>query len=339
MRGRASLKDIRSPSKVVNTAGLFLFASFALLAGNVFAGTSPRIACNEPEYQFDERANTGVVEHVFLVENRGDAPLQIGSVRACCGTGASIATNEIAPHTNTALVVSVSIGGIRGPVQKTFYIGSNDPSQPYLQLRVIGTATADAYLEPGSVNFGDVRLGEKTERTVKLQVSQNLALSITNITVDTNQFAATWNKTDDGYCVTVRTVPPLKAGVNQGNMRILTDSREYGRFDVHLSATLASDIIVVPQEIVLIESVGKVEAVTRYVAIRSKSNSPFKIVKVEPPEPGIEVKVDSLPSSGYRIEMKNILPFPELDGKRFVVRTDSADCWEIAIPVRVSHSQ
>jgi len=34
--------------------------------------------------------------------------------------------------------------------------------------------------------------------------------------------------------------------------------------------------------------------------------------------------------------MKNILPFPELDGKKFVIRTDHEDGREIPIPIRMT---
>ena len=320
----------------MKTACILGFACSLLLAENALAGTGPRIFCDEPEYQFGEKPNTGVVEHVFIVENKGDAPLHVGSVRACCGTGASIATNQIGPQTNTTVAVSLSIGGMRGPVSKVFYIGSDDPAQPYCQLRVTGTATADAYLDPGSVNFGDLRSGEKAEQVVKLAVSTNIALSVTNVTIDVPKFAATFSKTKDGYGITVHTVPPFKPGVTQGNMRILTDNKAFPQFDMHLVATLGCDILVVPPDITLVTATGKAAPVTRYLAIRSKRGAPFKILSVEAPDPGIEVKVDALSSGGYRIEMKNILPFSELDGKRFIIKTDHADGREVSVPVRMT---
>lgn len=312
-----------------------VIACSALLTLDAIAGTGPRIHCKEPAYQFGDMSNTGVVEHVFLIENKGDAPLHV-NVRACCGATASLSANQIEPGTNATLAVTVSIGGVRGQVNKTFYVGSDDPAQPYYQLRVTGTARAASYVDPGYINFGDMRLGEESEKVLRLVASTNLALSITNIAIDAAQFTATYTRTNDGYCITVRTAPLLKPGVTQGNMRILTDNKAYPQFDVHLSATLGCDILVVPQEITLVVATGKVESVTRYLAIRSKRGIPFKILSVEPPEPGIEVKVDALSAGGYRVEMRNILPFPELAGKRFVIRTDHDEGREIPVPIRAA---
>lgn len=43
----------------------------------------------------------------------------------------------------------------------------------------------------------------------------------------------------------VRSIPPFKPGVTQGNMRILTDNPTYPQFDMHLSATHGCDVMVV----------------------------------------------------------------------------------------------
>jgi len=75
------------------------------------------------------------------------------------------------------------------------------------------------------------------------------------------------------------------------------------------------------------------------VAIRSKANRPFKILKVEPPEAGIEVKLRDLAAGGYTCEISNILPFKDLDGKKVVISTDHEDGRQIAIPIRIVPEQ
>ena len=325
----------RMSKKRMKTSCLSVLACSVLLAANAYAGIGPRISCKEPEYMFGDRPPTGAVEHVFVIENTGDAPLQIGDIRACCGGGASIDAKVIAPGSNANLKATLSMGGRRGAQKKSFYVASNDPNQPYLQLRMTGNGVADAYFDPENVYFVDVRQTTNATRTVRLVCSSNVVLSVTNIVIDSPVFKATPEKTAEGYSIRVAVSLPLKPGVTQGIMQILTDHEKYRQFNVHLFATLTSDIMVVPQELTLVGATGKTESVTRYISIRSKSNAPFKILSVEPPEPSVEVKVHGLPSGGYRIEMRNILPFPDLDGKRFVIRTDHNDGREIQVPVRV----
>lgn len=322
----------------MKTRHLLGIACPALLALDAIAGVGARISCKEPEYRFGDRTATGTVQHVFVIENTGDVPLQIASVRACCGTAASIDPQVIAPGSNGSLKVTLFMVGRRGELKKTFYVFSNDPSQPYYQIRMTGKGVADVYVEPGNVDFGDVRQTNNATRTVRLVCLSNVVLSITNIAVDSPAFIARPEKTADGYSIQVAVSSSIKPGVTQGNMRILTDHEKCRQFDVHLSATLGCDILVVPQEITLVGATGKVEPVTRHVAVRSKRGAPFKILGVDPPEPGIEVKVDGLSSASYRVEMRNILPFPELDGKRFVIRTDHEDGREIPVHIHMTPS-
>ena len=74
---------------------------------------------------------------------------------------------------------------------------------------------------------------------------------------------------------------------------------------------------------------------TRYVAVRSRKKKSFKILKVEVPDDAIKVKIDPLGTSGYRCELSNIMPFPDLDGKNVIIRTDLESAKEIVVPIKV----
>jgi hypothetical protein len=41
-------------------------------------------------------------------------------------------------------------------------------------------------------------------------------------------------------------------------------------------------------------------------------------------------------SGGHRVQLTGILPSPDLDGNRFLIRTDRADAREIPVPIRVT---
>ena len=315
---------------------LILLSPFLLPTVSVHARTGPRIACKEPEYIFGEAHNTGSIDHAFVISNEGDMPLNIGKIRSCCGATAGIAQEVIAPGSNTTFRVSLSLRGRTGPQKKSFYIASNDPNHPYFQVQMTGTATTEVSVDLVSVDFGKIGLTDEMEKSVKIKHAPAIVMAVTNVVVDQPKFAVTFENLASGCLVKVRTISPNKPGVTQGNMRILTDNAKYPLFDVHLIASVSSDILVVPQEIALVETAGNMEPVTRYLAIRSRANKPFRILKIEPPDSGIEVKIEGLPTNGYRCELKNILPFSELDGKMFIVRTDHEDGREIAIPIRFS---
>jgi len=315
--------------------GLGLFLLSLLCATNLRA-TGPRISCSEPEYNFGDVPNTGSITNVFLIRNIGDQPLQIGEVRGCCGASGVVADKLLAPGSGTTCRVSFNLIGRKGLQRKAFYIASNDRTQPYYQVTMVGTAASEVLVEPDNVDFGQIRMTDEVEREVRLTCSTSLVMSVTNIVMQSGAFVAKYENTTNGIVVKVRTIPPLKSGVTQGNMRILTDNPKHRQVNVHVMATVSSDIVVVPREILLIEPEGDVTPVTRYLAIRSRTGKSFRVLGVEAPDPDIGIQISELSPNSYRCEFKNILPFPELDGKMFIVKTDHEDGHEIAIPVHVS---
>jgi len=127
-----------------------------------WAGTTlsaPKIACDSPVYDFGNADINTTIEHMFTLWNRGDTPLEIGNLRACCGGSMSVAAMTIDPGSNTQVKVTLSLNNRNGQQKKSFYIASNDPVQPYYPLRFVGNACAAATLNPQSVNFGNVEGG------------------------------------------------------------------------------------------------------------------------------------------------------------------------------------
>ncbi len=116
--------------------------------GMVLSGSAPVIACDEPVWNFGERPADATVVHVFEIWNRGDAPLEISRVRACCGTSAMLADQVVAPGTSTTVRVTSSLRGRRGRQLRTVYVHSNDPRQPLFQLRVTGSVAVPDHRPP-----------------------------------------------------------------------------------------------------------------------------------------------------------------------------------------------
>ena len=314
-----------------------VLASVLLLCVSTALAGEPKLVCDEPVFSFGNVEGSNSVEHSFVLWNRGDAPIIIGKLRGCCGATVAVSAPTIAPGSNTILKIVLSLAGANGEVRKSVYVASNDPKQPYLQVRLEGMARPPVLVEPGYLNFNAVSSNEALSAEVTITSLPVVPLRVTNVVSATGQFRAEVIVSSNRFCrIRVNSIGPLPQGVTRGSIAALTDNAMYPRLDISVLATVSSDILIVPQDITLLATTGKVEPVTRYLAIRSKRGVPFKILSVEAPDPGIEVKVDALSSGGYRIEMKNILPFSELDGKRFIIKTDHADGREISVPVRMT---
>lgn len=316
-----------------------LFCLLLALSGTAWAASTPRIVCPDPVHDFGARNSAESIEHVFTIRNEGEALLEIGNVRACCGASASIADKLIQPGSNTPLKVVFSLAGRTGRQNKTFYVGSNDPKEPYLQLRLVGDVLQPLDIQPRSVDFGVLAAGTTTNAEVVVTVHSNLSLNVTNVSADPC-FGATLRK-DAGRAIwrisiTPKT-PPL--GLTRGRIAIQTDHKDYSRVEIPVSVVMASDIVVVPSEIVLAAVGAKLEPVVRYVVLRSLTGQPFRILEVVAPDPGIVVSQSSMTSGGYRITLANVRPLADLNGKELVVVTDHPKMKRVTVPFLVTRQQ
>lgn len=296
----------------------------------------PRIECDQPVYEFGTMDNAESIEHTFLIWNRGTSPLQIGKIRACCGATAKMPTKTIEPGTNVPLRVTLSLRRRQGKQRKSIYIGSNDPRQPYLQVRLLGTAVAAVTIEPRFVRFGDMEATARAEQKVKITSNPDFAFQVTNVTSSATQFIASVESDTNGCAheVTVKTVPPLPLGTTTGRIKLFTDNPKRPDLSISTAATVLTDIMVVPKEISVKASGEGQEPATRYVAIRSRHKRRFKILKVQVPDPRIQTEFTPL-GAGYRCELKNIPPDPSLDGKPIIISTDHPESPQIPIPLRI----
>jgi hypothetical protein len=79
------------------------------------------------------------VEHVFKLSNNGKRDLLIRNVKASCGCTAVKHENTVKPGETTDISVVFNSRGKRGRQNKSITITTNDPKNPTIVLRVMGT--------------------------------------------------------------------------------------------------------------------------------------------------------------------------------------------------------
>lgn len=120
------------------------------------AGATPTIVCDQPVYDFGSMDNRKNITHAFVLKNEGSSLLIVTNVHACCGASVRLAQKTIAPGKNTTLVISISLLGRKGRMNKSIYVHSNDRLNPIFQLRIIGTCLAmtpsNAVIKPEDIH-------------------------------------------------------------------------------------------------------------------------------------------------------------------------------------------
>lgn len=104
----------------------------------------PRLACAEPHYDWGEVSATGVIEHEFVLVNKGRQPLRILRVVPGCGSciSANASCDSIAPDDTSALKIVLDPSRLqKGAFRKAVLIETNDPVMPKFVLYVSGVAS------------------------------------------------------------------------------------------------------------------------------------------------------------------------------------------------------
>jgi len=309
---------------------------FCLMAAGVTARDLPRLICAEPEYCFGTLSNTNEVPHTFVLVNEGMAPLVIYRVQTDCGcTLVRLRDKIIHPGEQTTVQVWLALKGRAGNQHKRVTIVSNDPDHPRLTLSLIGEAVAELEVKPDRIYWGNLRSDAAEVKTVDIRFDEAAPGHITGAGVMSSAFVVdlATNKPGRAYRIRVRSVPPLGFGQFAVNVWITTDSSRYPRISVPMQGRVVGDIYAVPDEIRL-ES-DNTQAVSRLLMVQSSCRQRFNILKVQPPLTNILTQVRSTLTRGYRVELRNILPGPALDGKCLVITTDCVTMPELTVPFRI----
>jgi hypothetical protein len=315
-------------------------AALLALAANAQAAPSadspaPQLACDEPLYDFGNVSDTAPLTHSFVLWNRGTAPLRISNVRACCGGKAKAAADEVAPGTNTTVAVELSLRGRSGPQDKSVYVASNDPRQPYYRLRLSGRVVPQVEVDPGSVAWRD--LSPQSVTGTVLNVSSRLMGGTpTNAVADVR-----WLKAELGARhgvatpVTLTTVPPLPRGVSLGKVRILFPDDAVRSLDVSVSLSVPAEVAALPPELVLAWAPDRKQAATRYLLLKSARSEPFRVLRVDCPFPGWTSEATLTGPGVWRIRLDNLSVDKPPETAMLRIATDHPACPEVAVPVRV----
>ena len=127
----------------------------------------PRIALDEPVFDFGTVDRGARVDHTFRVPNRGGATLRIDHVKSSCGcTVAVLSEREVPPGGEARVAVSLDTARLAGRTTKTVNVYTNDPEAPVVGLSLAGQVVADLVLAPQPLYLGHIRRGEATRREV-----------------------------------------------------------------------------------------------------------------------------------------------------------------------------
>lgn len=302
------------------------------------ARPAPAAVCDESEYFFGAAHNTEIISHDFILLNEGLSPLHISAVRTDCGCVlARLADDTLDPGESVALNVKFDLKRRSGQQIRRIIVESNDPDQPRFVLTLAGEALAPLEIAPDRIYWGNIHTAAAVEKSCEIRFSEGDESYINSVLSPDPSFAAELIsiKPRRLYKVVVRTVPPLRPGKFETNVRLETDHPRFKTIEIPMQGRVVGYIYAIPDEINVESKDGR--PVSRTVLVYSGVKTRFNIVRVEPPSPEIETSIRKMSlGQGYRIDLRNINPSRELDGKTLVITTDCGQMPTISVPLKTS---
>jgi hypothetical protein len=111
---------------------------------------NPKITFENVLHDFGRIGPTTKSVCEFDFTNTGDAPLEIGRIRTCCGVHANLKTGRkrYAPQETGTVIVTFSPARFRGSIRKHLTVPSNDSSNPKTKLTIKANVAMQVRYEP-----------------------------------------------------------------------------------------------------------------------------------------------------------------------------------------------
>ena len=167
------------------------------LPGQAADPPAPRIASPARVQELGQILRGTVLERTFVLQNRGDAPLDITDVQAACDcTTVPLARTRLAPGESLSLRVKLDTAKLLGPIEKSILLTSNDPQLPVFALELRGQVLSPYALEPAMLRFAPIGRNRAWSATLTLARTDGEPLRVQGVRVKGNSsFHARFRKT------------------------------------------------------------------------------------------------------------------------------------------------
>src|SRR6202048_790442 len=267
------------------------------------AGEAPKAEIAEPVYNFGTALSGPPIQHVFMIKNSGNAPLEIRNVNTSCGcTAAKPSKTILAPGEVSTIAASVDTRFEQGHSLSVVTLTTNDPGNASLQLKLEGVIKPQVTAQPVDIDFGSVHHGAVVVRDVVVSdMMGGKGFALNSVKNESSYIKVTETARTDGKpgaLLHVALSPAMPPGPISDTVRIET-SRAPLR--VAIVGVVTGDLTVKPNQVsfgILPHHQGAVRIVRltnqgnrtiNVLGVESTSNS--VVAEVAPVTPGKEYKV------------------------------------------------
>lgn len=169
-----------------------LLISLIMVSGAIAA---PRAVVADPVFDFGSIFHGTKVDHVFVLKNTGDSPLDVGKVSTSCGcTVVDVSDRNIKPGNNAEIRATFNSTNFSGSVSKQIMVQTNDPKTPVYTLVMKGTVVEEIEASPKQLNLGEINAGKTKTVSIVIENKGKTEVKLTSINSTLPQVSANIDK-------------------------------------------------------------------------------------------------------------------------------------------------
>ncbi len=255
------------------------------------ATPAPTLEAIAPTYDAG-RVDAGTeIRHTYELRNHGPRPLQI-AVKASCGCTTTDWDHEIAPGALGKVTAQLDTTHVRGRVEKTVTVTTNDPSQPPVTLTIVADAYRTLTVEPDDAPYFRGPAHTLQPRTLTVRMPNDAPFAITRVEDDATmraELAPLDAEVAGGhgrYRLTLTPSPDLPVGTHRPILTLVTSVAGAERFVVRPTVVVEGPLVVTPKRLLVVPK--QRSASTRVTAA---DGVPFHLLRATSSDPDFAVEL------------------------------------------------
>ncbi|MCH2127580.1 MAG: DUF1573 domain-containing protein [Pirellulaceae bacterium] len=278
---------------------LWVIPFVVLLTGNVSSGQEwARKMFKTRTHDFGVLARGSKPEFIFEVTNEYEEDVHITGVRSSCGCTIPVISQQTLKTWETGQIVcqfdTVAHIGIKTSVVTVTF---DQPFPAEVQLNIRGHVRRDVVMQPGVVEFGKVRRGVTTEKTIAIEYAGRPDWQIVDVRSTNSNYEVELEesvRTDErvSYVMLVRLKPTAEPGYLHDRLTLVTNDAKARTIELPVEGRVLSSITVSPASLALGDiPIG--EQKSKKIVVRG--DQPFRIVNIECEDDSFEFETSAEP--------------------------------------------
>jgi hypothetical protein len=301
-------------------------------------GVTPKAVFSDARFDFGEVLSGAVVEHDFVVDNQGSAPMLIEKVSMTTPLLVTQMPHQVAPGAEGRIHFKLDTLSLEGKFEGTILVSLNDPVLPQARLAFSGRITPVIELSPRPAFFVTGQRGQGNRAGLEIVNHESEPLTIEKIEHPAGRFTTQLETLKRGQCyrLTLALKPDGPGGKASDTILIKTSSKRMPVLEVGANTYLYERVHTFPDVVDFgTWHVGDSGHAGVILMIHQEGGTDFK-VQLSTDVPGLSLKSERGPQGDrYQAEVSLSLeriPVGSMKGSIFI-DTNDAQFPRVIVPV------